>query len=372
MPVRRALAMAVALSICFATAAPAMQPPDDPLFSYQWNLRAIGLPSGWAASRGAGVIVAVLDTGVAFEDRGAFRRARDLAGARLAPGYDFVDDDAYPDDVAPRNGRRSHGTQVASIIAATAGNGIGGVGVAPEATIMPIRVLASDTSGTAADIAKGLRFAADRGADVANLSIAGDVDSPVLQEAVAYAARRGVLIVAAAGNDGRAGVGWPAAYPEAIAVGAVDRAGRLAAYSNHGAALDLVAPGGAGEGVDTGRGPRDGVLGEALIGGPARFCFCLTASTSAAAAEVSGVAALLIGARPGRSPAAIRRALFAGARDLGPPGRDTRFGVGVVQAPRVRPADRPATTASGDGWVWGAAAAAGCGALLLLRRRRLG
>ncbi len=120
--------------------AAAVKPPNDPLFRYQWNLHAMQIPAAWAVSRGQGAVVAVLDTGVAYEDRGIYRRAPDLAGTRFVPGWDFVDGDAHPDDVPPR-GRRSHGTQMAGIIAQTTDNGIGSAGVAPKAAIMPIRVL---------------------------------------------------------------------------------------------------------------------------------------------------------------------------------------------------------------------------------------
>ncbi|HEV2768893.1 MAG TPA: S8 family serine peptidase, partial [Solirubrobacteraceae bacterium] len=154
-------------------APPKVEPPRDPLFRHQWHLPAIEVPAAWAISRGAGATVAVLDTGAAYEDRAPYRRAPDLAGTRFVSGWDFVDDDAHPDDVPPSGGLRSHGTHIAGIIAQTTGNGIGGAGVAPAAAIMPIRVLRPDRNGSGQDIARGLLFAADHGADVANLSIAG-------------------------------------------------------------------------------------------------------------------------------------------------------------------------------------------------------
>lgn len=325
-------ALIVLLGAAAPASASAAGAPQDPLVKYQWHLAAIQIPAAWEASRGAGATVAILDTGVAYENRGPWRQAPELAGARFVPGWDFVDGDAYPDDVPPRDGRRSHGTQIATIIAATAGNGIGGAGVAPDAAIMPIRVLSPDLAGSAGTIARGLRFAADHGADVANLSIAGRSPSRALRAAVRYAAAKGVTIVAASGNDGRATVSWPAAYPGVIAVGAVDRARRRAYYSNYGAALDLVAPGGAGANADTGFGPSDGVQSQTLKGGRGEFCFCFMASTSAAAAQVSGVAALLVGSGRASRPAVVAAALRAGARDLGPPGRDREYGDGLVQA----------------------------------------
>lgn len=311
---------------------PVVNPPNDPLFPYQWSLRAMEVPGAWSVSRGKGAIVAVLDTGVAFENRGPYRRAPDLAGTRFVPGWDFVRNDAHPDDVPPAAGRRSHGSQIAGIIAQTTDNGIGAAGVAPDASIMPIRVLKPDLSGSARTIAMGLRFAADHGADVANLSIAGPSGARVLKAAIDYASSRGVTIVAAAGNDGHSSVSFPAAYPEVISVGAVAQDRSRARYSNYGRALDLVAPGGAGEAVDTGYGPGDGVLAQTLKGGPARFCYCFTASTSAAAAEVSGVAALLIGSGRATTPAQVRRALLAGAEPLGPGGWNVRYGAGLVEA----------------------------------------
>ncbi len=359
--------------------------PDDPLFKYQWHLQTMQVPAAWTVSRGAGATVAVLDTGVAYESRGRYRRAPDLAGTRFVAGRDFVANDAHPDDVPRSGGRRSHGTQMAGIIAQTTGNRLGGAGVAPEAAIMPVRVLNPDLSGSAKVIARGLRFAADHGADVASVSIAGPKASRVLEDAVDYASAKGMTIVAAAGNDGRPSVSWPAAYPNVIAVGAVGRDGARAPYSNYGEALDLVAPSGAGSDVETGYGPEDGVLAQTLKGGPGRFCFCFTASTSAAAAQVSGVVALLVGSERATSPAAIRSALLSSTQDLGGPGRDSEHGAGLVQARSAlaaalppsasRPTQTPRGSSSSSRAVWLPLAMAGSGlaalgALLLMRRER--
>jgi len=359
-------------------ASPAVRAPNDPLFPYQFYLPEIQIPAAWALSRGAGATVAVLDTGVAYENRGPYRRAPDLAGTRFVPGWDFVDEDPHPDDVPPPGGRRSHGTQIAGIIAQTTDNRLGGAGVAPGATIMPVRVLRPDRSGSPRVIARGLRFAADHGADVANLSIAGPTPSRVLKAAVDYAATKGVTVVAAAGNDGRPSVSWPAAYPNVIGVGAVDKHLRRASYSNYGRPLDLVAPAGAGDLLDTGYGPGDGVVAQTLKGPPSDFCFCFTASTSAAAAEVSGVAALLIGSGRARTPAKVRAALLSSARDLGPRGQDPEYGAGLVQARRAVTAEEPSTQARASRTsrnlplTLGIAGVglAGLVALVLLRRRR--
>ncbi len=316
------------------------------------------IPAAWAGSRGRGTVVAVLDTGVAYENRGPYRRAPDLAGTRFVPGWDFVDGDAHPNDVPP-HGRRSHGTAIAGIIAQTTDNGIGSAGVAPDAAIMPIRVLKPDLSGSATTIARGLRFAADHGADVANLSIAGPSGSRVLKAAVDYASSKGVIIVASAGNDGRPAVGYPAAYPNVIAVGAVYQDGTRADYSNYGRSLALVAPGGGERGDVRGYGPGDGVVAQTLKGGPATFCYCFMASTSATAAEVSGVAALLVASGRAGTPAAVRSALLSSARDLGPAGWDRQFGAGLVQAARAQgvreaaPGDAsPATRSPSSSSAW--------------------
>ncbi len=328
-----------------ASAVPPGKPPNDPLFKYQWHLRAIQVPAAWAVSRGAGATVALLDTGVAYEDRGIYRRAPDLADTRFVPGWDFVDGDAHPNDEPPPD-RQSHGTHIAGIVAQTTGNGVGGAGVAPAAAIMPIRVLRPDTTGSPKVIAKGLRFAADHGADIANLSIAGPSDVRVVKDAIGYAASKGVTVVASAGNDGRSPVSFPAAYPKVIAVGAISRDRTRANYSNYGQALDLVAPGGDDQLDASGERAGDGVLAQTLRGGPSQWCYCFMASTSAAAAQVSGVAALLIASGRASGPAEIASALRSSAQDLGPPGRDTGYGAGLVQAAAAL---APANSVSGRG-----------------------
>ena len=374
---------------CAAAAVPA---PNDPLFRYQFNLRAIQIPAAWEVTRGAGATVAVLDTGVAYRNAGRWRRAPELARTRFVPGYDFVDGDRFPDDVPPPGDRKSHGTLMAGLIAQAANNGRGGAGVAPDVALMPIRVLQPDLNGTARTIALGLRFAADHGADVANLSIAGPQRSRVLQDAVAYAVKKGVTVVAATGNEGREAVGWPAADPRVIAVGALTEELTRAAYSSYGAQLDVVAPAGAGDRTDTGFGPSDGVVAQTVKGDAATFCFCFSASTSAAAAQVSGVAALLVAAGRATTPTNVRRALVASARDLGPRGLDAEYGAGLVQAARalgIGPAAppaadaKPAVRAPGSGTSEGsgvsaalvaavlvALCAAVCAAMVAVRRRR--
>ncbi|MDX6573350.1 MAG: serine protease, partial [Gaiellales bacterium] len=202
-------------------------PVPDPGRPQQWALDAIGADAAWAVTRGAGVVVAVIDTGVA--------PAPDLAG-RLLPGWNAI---ARTADATDDNG---HGTHVAGTIAEVAGNGLAEAGVAPEASILPVKVLDSTGAGSDADVAAGIVWAADHGARIVNLSLGGSDASSVLADAVSYARAKGLLIVAAAGNDGGA-VGVPARLGGVVAVGAVDSSRARAPFSAGGRALDLVAPG---------------------------------------------------------------------------------------------------------------------------------
>jgi serine protease len=306
-------------------------PPDDELFPAQWHLRAIGIPRAWEVTTGTGAVVAVLDTGVAYEDDGPYKRAPDLAGTTFVPGWDFVDNDAHPDDV-PIVGKGSHGTHIAGTVAETTNNRIGAAGAAPGASIMPVRVLAPDETGTSWATAQGLRFAADHGANVANLSLGGAVDAPELADAVAYAIGKGVTVVVSSGDDGSPALTYPAAYPGVVAVGAVRYDNTRASYSNYGADLALVAPGGDVHEDLNQDGLDDGVVQQTLNERPGSFCYCFTEGTSSAAAHVSSVAALVLAAGRARSPAEVRDVLVSTAADLGPPGRDDEYGAGLVQA----------------------------------------
>ena len=185
----------------------------------------------------------MLDTGVAYANRGRFRLSPDFGRWEFVKGYDFVDHDPYPND---RNG---HGTFVASTIAEATNNGTGLTGLAYGVHVMPVRVLDTAGEGEASTIAEGVRFAVEHGAQVINLSLefspgvtASDI--PELIEALRYAHRHDVLVVAAAGNEGHAAVAYPARAPDVVSVGATTEHGCLAAYSNDGSGLTLVAPGG--------------------------------------------------------------------------------------------------------------------------------
>ncbi|MFP5378078.1 MAG: S8 family serine peptidase, partial [Acidimicrobiia bacterium] len=291
-------------------------PPDDPGFPNQWNLPLIEIPDAWAVTRGAGAVVAVLDTGVAFEDFGPYRRAPDLAGTTFVPGYDFVDGDDHPNDdvdpAAPHHG--GHGTHVTGTIAQTTDNGLAQAGVAPDAAIMPVRVLDRSGGGDDDRIAAGLVFAVDHGADVVNMSFDSPIDGPMTRAAVAYAASRGVTMVAPVGNSnpGTSPIGFPARYPEVLAVGAVRYDLSRAYYSRFGTRVgdvDLMAPGG-DLGVDQNAdGKPDGILQQTMAFSTNAFTDVQLDGTSHAAPHVSGVAALLVGSGLATTATEVRQAL---------------------------------------------------------------
>ncbi|MBW4526187.1 MAG: S8 family serine peptidase [Phormidium tanganyikae FI6-MK23] len=250
------------------------QAPNDPMYSKQWNLHNIGIEAGWTETKGRGVTVAVIDTGVS--------PVPDLEKTNLVTGYDFVNDqDSAEDD----NG---HGTHVAGTIAQSTNNNFGVAGIAYEANIMPLKVLSSFGGGTVADIAEAIRFAADNKADVINLSLGGGGESSVLKDAIDYAHGKGVVVIAAAGNADRNAADYPARYPHAIAVAALDASGEKAPYSNFGAGVDISAPGGS-----TAQGEAGGILQNTLNPQTGESVFAAFQGTSMAAPHVAGVAALI-------------------------------------------------------------------------------
>jgi thermitase len=204
-------------------------PPDDPDYDRQWALPHIQAETAWGEmDELTDITVAVIDTGVCMSHE-------DLVGRVLDNGYDFVEDDNDPEDIF------GHGCSVAGIIAANIDNGIGIAGFAPNSSILPVRVLGPSGSGSMADVAAGIVYAADEGADIINLSLGSMVGSQVTKDAVDYAAEKGVTVIASAGNSGGTLPGYPARYENVVAVGAVDPNGARSSFSNKGG--DIWAPG---------------------------------------------------------------------------------------------------------------------------------
>ncbi len=272
--------------------------PNDPLYSKQWNLKALGIERAWERADGTGAVVAVIDTGVAAN-------LPDLDTTEFERGYDFVNDDGDATD------DQGHGSHVAGTIAQSTDNGKGVAGIAYRARIMPIKVLDRYGSGTASDVADGIRLAADRGANVINLSLGGGGDSAVLRSAINYAHSKGVVIVCAAGNEGAAQSSYPALYTNCLSVSATGPGGSVAFYSNYGRGVDLSAPGG----DKTENGSDGGVL-QNTIDENGNSTYASYQGTSMAAPHVAGVAALLYSAGV-HDPALIRKALLSTTRPVG-------------------------------------------------------
>jgi serine protease len=272
--------------------------------------------------------VAIVDSGVAYEDYDSYFQAPALAQVNFVPGYDFINSSDHPNDDA------GHGTFVAGVLASHQLNGGGVLGVAPDVTIMPIKVMSADGTGTDYDIAQGVRWAADHGAQVINLSVGAARTGTVLADAVSYAAGKDCVLVAAAGNESAATVSYPAAYPDCIAVGATVYDGTRAPYSNRGRSLEVVAPGGNVDQDLNHDGAPDGLLVQTFDPqqGFDSFDYAFIDGTSGAAPLVSGVAAMVRAANSDLSASDVRAAIRDSAFHLGPAGKNTEFGYGLVDA----------------------------------------
>ena len=290
---------------------------NDPLRNLQYGLDRIQAEPAWARARGAGVAIAIVDTGVDLQHE-------DLRG-RFTVGYDFVDDDA---DAQDGNG---HGTHVAGVVAAATDNGIGIAGVAPAAQIMPLRVLDADGTGTESDVAAAIRFAVLQARSnglrlVINLSLTDLSESGVsatsqqIEDAIREAWFAGAVVVAAVGNDDLPFSDYPAAGPNVLAVGATDENDRRASFSNRNPLV--VAPG-------------ERIVSTYLdVTTPTDHTVYASGSgTSMAAPHVAGVAALLLS--DGLDNAQAVERIVRTADDLGTAGRDDDFGFGRVNAARA-------------------------------------
>jgi|GEM_PF-2410996 len=339
--------------------------PNDPQFAKQWNFTTVKAEGAWDMDQtppvnggDPSIVVAVLDTGVAYEDFGSFIKLPDFASTRFTAGYDFVNNDSHPND---DNG---HGTHVTGTLAASTNNGAGAAGLAFQSSIMPIKILDATGGGSTAGIAQGVDFARVNGARVMNLSLGGVDDDPLLHTAVTAAKNAGILVVAATGNDADSpgytpSLLYPASYADTIAVGATRFDDARSAYSNYGTGIDLMAPGG-DLGVDqNGDSQPDGVLQETCANsGCTSFGPFFYEGTSQATPHVSAAVALLLSA--GASASDIQDVLQSTATDLTTAGYDTKTGYGLLNIQAALAKVMGSTTApSGSLTINGGAATTG-------------
>ncbi|HEX2239602.1 MAG TPA: S8 family serine peptidase [Actinomycetota bacterium] len=340
---RLALLLAT-MVVLFSGAAHAQQPPDA-YYGLQWNLQRIGVERAWDHATGEGAVIAVVDSGIdlthpELEAKTVFTGDADFIDDR-PPCQSSEDDGCDPDGPQDEFG---HGTHVAGIAAATTGNLEGIAGVARAASVLPVRVLDAQGNGTTTQIAAGVRFAADQGAEVINLSLAydsieglvGELDP--LYSAIDDAWESGAVIVASAGNDSFPLCAEPAAHPRVVCVGAIDRSDLRSFYSNSDATMTapfVVAPGGNGlsdAGICSGDILSTYLLDLEPFCGP-EMGYEAVGGTSQAAPHVAGVAAML--AELGLANDAIVECLVTTAEDLGAVGRDPVYGFGLVDAARA-------------------------------------
>ncbi len=327
----------------FATAA-----PDDPYFPDQWHLSDVGVPDAWEFGEGRGVVLAVIDGGISAG-------GTDLACHTFRYPYDATNG-APSSEPEPGNPKGSHGTHVAGTALQCSDNGIRTAGMAPDATLLPVKVSDSSNRITSGYLADGIIWAADHGADVINMSLGKicrtdwplcGAEDQALNDAINYAAARDIVIVSASGNFSQDHLSYPANHPAVISVGATTITQSIAGYSNGGSTLDLVAPGGGVEDID-------GILQESFDDSSGMWGVYAKVGTSFASPLVAGTAALMLDANPYLSSSAVRAILRSTALDLGAHGWDPTFGAGLLQAHAAviaatdaLPTKTPATIAGG-------------------------
>jgi subtilisin family serine protease len=265
--------------------------PNDARWGEQWGATKVSTPKAWDTTRGSGsVVIAVLDTGVDFGHP-------DLRGASVS-GYDFINNDSNPAD------DQGHGTATAGVVAARANNRVGLAGICWKCSLMSVKVLDANGSGSTSTIARGIVWATDHGARVINLSLGGPGTTQTLADAVDYAAGKGVLLVAAAGNNGKSAPFFPAAYPAVIGVAGTNTSDKRYSWSNYGSWVQVAAPG-------CNVAPLRG-------GGYGNFC-----GTSSATPLVAGLAGLALSAKPGAEVAEVEQAIN---KAVSPIGSAVKFG----------------------------------------------
>lgn len=287
---------------------PRLTAGDDPMLKDQWGMAKIEAPAVWPTQAGARkVVVAIVDTGIYYK--------HPEFGDRVDPGFDVIHNDFDARD------DMMHGTHCAGIVAAGLGDGQGVVGVAPNVSLLAVKVMDEEGMGTFADIAKGIVYAVQRGADVMNLSLGAQNTTYTLKEAITYATKSKTLVVAAMGNEATDSPAYPAAYPGVMAVGATRADDEKAGFSNTGGHISVAAPG-------------HKILSTVLYGK-----YEAVSGTSMASPHVAGLAALLKSAHPDWTAAQIRARIEATADDLGAPGFDPAYGHGRLNARRALAAD---------------------------------
>jgi serine protease len=355
--------------------------PNDTWYSEQWNFAQIGMSAAWDLDTASplyggdpSIIVAVIDTGVAYENYDEngdstddYLQAPDLANTNFwvnsgeiagnstdddsngytddINGWDFVNSDAHPND------DDSHGTHVTGTIAQSTNNNLAVAGIAFNTTIMPLKTLGTG-GGTHAQLSDAYHYAADNGAHIINYS-AGGGHSTTKENAVAYARNAGVIIMAAMGNDGDDTnvTEYPAAYNAyVIAVGATDYLQARASYSSYGSHNDIAAPGGDAGADNSGYG-SDGILQNTfnpITSDPTDLSYWYFDGTSMATPHVSGVAALILAENPTWTGEQVRHALQSTANDLGTTGKDDEYGWGLLDAPDAIGASLPTAASYKD------------------------
>lgn len=312
--------------------------PNDPSYSQLWGLQRIQMPSAWDVTRGRGIVVGAVDTGVDYTHPdlalNIWRNAAEIAGNGIdddrngyvddVRGWDFAYDDNNPSDL------RGHGTHVAGTIAAVGNNGLGVIGVAPEATILPAKGLDDSGSGYVSDLAQAIVYAAMNGADVINNSWGcGYCPSlPLAEDAVRTAYGLGTVVVFAAGNEADDVANHsPTKMEEVIAVAATTSTDVPASFSNYGALLDVSAP------------------GVSILSTWIQGSYRSISGTSMAAPHVAGLAALVLANDPSLGPQAVHQLLRSSADDIGALGFDVSTGYGRINAAHTLSSTLPSLTA---------------------------